>query len=464
MIRTLLRLAVLGSCAAGAFAQEHQHESPQQPPVHHHEAGAAMSSGPLDLPESRHASGTSWQPDSTPMHGVHFTRGSWAFMTHYNLFAGYDRQNGERGDSQWISTGWGMLMESRSWGGGVFVGRQMLSLEPLTTTKEGYPLLLQTGEAVDGEPLHDRQHPHDLFMEIAASYARPITGDLAFQVYVAPSGEPALGPAAFPHRSSAFSDPLAPLSHHWQDSTHIAFGVLTAGVFTRRIKVEGSWFNGREPDDERYDFDLRTPDSYSGRITVNPTESLSFQASYGYLKSPEELNPEESVHRLTASATCNHPTGTQGNWATTAVFGRNDPTQEPTTSAWLLETDLDLDGRNVLFGRAEYVEKTGHDLALPAALEAETFRVWSFSAGYLRQLPALGTMVPGIGLLATVNGVGSDLEDFYGPRYPTGFMVYLKIHPAAMSHASHAALPRAPRPPGFGAGLPGAELEAVRAD
>ena len=224
-------------------------------------------------------------------------------MAHYNLFAGYDRQNGERGDYQWISTGWGMLMESRSlWGGGL-VRRQMLSLEPWTTTKGGYPLLLQTGEEVDGEPLHDRQHPHDLFMEIAAVYSRPLSDSLAFQVYVAPSGEPALGPTAFPHRMSAFSDPLAALSHHWQDSTHIAFGVLTAGVLTRKIKLEGSWFNGREPDDERYDFDFRPLDSYSGRISVNPTPSLSFQASYGYLKSPEELHPEESVHRLTASAT-----------------------------------------------------------------------------------------------------------------------------------------------------------------
>src|SRR5213593_4131529 len=172
--------------------------------------------------------------------------------------------------------------------------------EPWTIGARGYPLLLQSGESYGGTPLHDRQHPHDLFMELAALYERPVGRDLGLSVYLAPVGEPAVGPVAFPHRPSAADDPLAPISHHWQDGTHITFGVVTAGVFTRDVKLEASWFNGREPDENRTDFDYagRRLDSYSGRLTVNPGPRWSFSAWYAYLKSPEGLHPDESLHRF----------------------------------------------------------------------------------------------------------------------------------------------------------------------
>jgi hypothetical protein len=242
--------------AALANAESHDEHTGA---VHHGEPDPSSDSRSA-LPESRNASGTAWQPDSTPMHGLHFMKGTWTMMAHWNFFGGYDHQGSDRGDSQWLSTNWGMLMEKRSVGAGELVLRQMLTLEPFTVGAAGYPLLLQTGESFNGAPIHDRQHPHDLFMEIAALYTRPISESVALQLYAAPVGEPALGPVAFPHRYSAFSDPLAPLGHHWQDSTHISFGVLTAGLFTRKLKVEGSWFNGREPDEHRYDFDIRRPE------------------------------------------------------------------------------------------------------------------------------------------------------------------------------------------------------------
>src|SRR5262245_21871443 len=289
-----------------------------------HDHSMTMEPGLLGIPDSRDASGTSWQPDATPMHAHHLRSGAWTLMLHGNFFVGYDHQGGDRGDSEWTAPNWGMLMEKRSLGGGSLVLRQMLSLDPLTVGSKGYPLLLQTGESFEGEPIHDRQHAHDLFMEIAALYTRPVSESVAVQVYAAPSGEPALGPVAFPHRLSASSDPLAPLGHHWQDSTHISFGVVTAGFLTRLVKVEGSWFNGREPDEHRYDFDFRRLDSYSGRISFNPSKRWSLQASYGYLASPEELHPEVSVHRLTASAAYDSGIGSSGNLAVTAVFGRND--------------------------------------------------------------------------------------------------------------------------------------------
>src|SRR5207247_772095 len=187
------------------------------------------------------------------------------------------------------------------------------------------PLLVQSGESDQGAPLHDRQHPHDLFMELAALYERPVARHFALSLYLAPVGEPAVGPVAFPHRPSAADDPLAPISHHWQDGTHITFGVVTAGIFTRSAKLEASWFNGREPDEIRTNFDYagRRLDSYSARLTVNPEPRWSVSAWYAYLRSPEALNPDESLHRIGASALTTQPVGTEGTWSSALIYGAN---------------------------------------------------------------------------------------------------------------------------------------------
>ena len=242
-------------------------------------AASDMMTAPLGIPMTRDGSGTSWQPDSSPMAAIHANIGEWQFMLHGVAFLGLDSQGSARGDAQFNSVNWLMGMASHPLGAGVISARVMMSLEPLTVGGFGYPLLLQTGESWRGLPLHDRQHPHDLFMETALMYTAPITDDIGAQFYAAPAGEPAFGPVAFPHRVSARSNPLAPIGHHWQDSTHISYGVVTAGVFGRLWKVEGSWFNGREPDENRYNFDLRTPDSFSARLSVNPSSNLSLQAS-----------------------------------------------------------------------------------------------------------------------------------------------------------------------------------------
>ena len=196
--------------------------------------------GPLGIARSREGSGTSWLPDASPMFGSMARAGGWHFMFHENLFVGWDAFDSQRGAGRMVGIGWVMGMASHPLGPGELTLRAMLSPEPATVGRGGYPLVLQSGESIDGEPLHDRQHPHDLFMELAASWTVPLGGDVALQLYVAPSGEPALGPTAFPHRPSAFSDPLAPIGHHWQDATHITFGVLTAGLFTRHLKLEAS--------------------------------------------------------------------------------------------------------------------------------------------------------------------------------------------------------------------------------
>jgi hypothetical protein len=309
-----------------------------------------------------------------------------------------------------------------------------LSAEPFTVGGKGYPLLLQSGESYKGLPLHDRQHPHDLFMELAALYERPISKNLALSLYVAPVGEPALGPVAFPHRPSAASNPLAPLAHHWQDATHISFGVLTAGLFTRTVKVEGSLFNGREPDEDRYDFDYsgRRLDSYAGRLTVNPNPNWSLSASYGFIKSPEELRPMESQRRITASVLYSKLIGEGGDWSSALIYGMNKHSGSSWEGSFTAESNLDVGERNSIFGRLNYARKSAEDLAVVDSVLGTEFNIGSVELGYVREVGSLRKAMIGVGASGTLAFVPADLEPIYGTRTPKGLTVYLRIRPKAM--------------------------------
>jgi len=402
----------------------------------HEEMGKAhppMETAPLGIDEARDASGTSWQPDSTPMFMWHARAGGWMLGLHTSSFVGYDDNAGPRGDKQFLSINWLMGMARRSIGTGDITLRAMLSAEPATLPKDGYPLLLQTGESYQGAPLHDRQHPHDLFMELAARFRQPISDSIAFELYVAPVGEPAIGPTAFPHRFSAMADPLAPLGHHWLDATHITFGVLTAGVFTRMFKLEGSWFNGREPDENRWDFDFRKLDSASARLSVNPTRDVSAQASWSRLESPEALESDVSVQRFTASVGWNHRLADEiSDVVITAAVGRNNPSSGPSTNASLVEATLMLDDEHTVFTRVEMLNKTGMDLVLPPEMADKTYGMASFSAGYVYDFHQLGAIVPGLGFVGTVDVVGRSLEPIYDTRTPYGGMVFVRLRPPVM--------------------------------
>ncbi len=295
-------------------------------------------------------SGTSWQPSSGPMNMYHKVAGDWLLMFHYNLVAGLNRQGGPRGVTKIESQNWFMPMAYHKLGRGTLQLRGMFSAEPFTFPPGGSPLLFQTGETYKGQPLIDRQHPHDLFMELSAQYTLPLGERGTWFTYFGYPGEPALGPVAFMHRASASENPSATLAHHLQDSTHIAFGVLTTGFAYRWFKLEGSLFNGREPDENRYDFDSHKWNSRSARISFAPNRNLTAQFSYGFLRSPEGQEPDADVRRATASVQYNRPFP-RGNLAAAFIWGRNhvsEPERVRNLNSYTFESTFNFIERNYL--------------------------------------------------------------------------------------------------------------------
>lgn len=410
--------------AGPAEAGPHVHEGHDQSHAEHqhgHDDETMMS---------RAGSGTSWLPDDSPMYAIHLQQGPWQVMVHENLFLQYLHESGDRGDSQTGSINWGMIMAQRPIGRGTLGLRGMMSLEPWTIGGCGYPDLLASGERCDGEPIHDRQHPHDLFMEVSASYDAPLKGSIRWQIYGGPAGEPALGPVAFPHRVSALANPTAPITHHWMDSTHITFGVVTAGVYDRRWKAEASVFNGREPDSDRTDFNLSALDSVSGRFWYLPSSSLAFQVSAGRLREAEvsDTGARLDVTRVTASATYHRRVRRNDLWATTIGWGRNDEDGHASNAA-MVETTVTLESLNTVFGRFEIVGKSAHDLEVPPPAGDAT--VSRLQLGYTRYLRAWNGFQPGVGAGLSISVVPEAWRPTYGNTANTGVAVYLTLRPAA---------------------------------
>jgi hypothetical protein len=432
----MIAVFVAGSMLLGAGAIQAQHPMHHDTTAHSRRAspdtGMMMMLNPLGVPMERMGSGTTWIPDAVPLPARHHMAGQWLLMLHGFAFAQYDAQGGPRGDGQFGSLNWAMVMASRDWLGGRLQGRAMLSLDPATVTNRGYPLLLQSGESYKGQPLVDRQHPHDFWMELAAMYERALSSDLGVELYAAPSGEPALGPVAFMHRPSGMDNLTAPLGHHWQDATHISFGVFTAGIFGHHWKLEGSVFNGREPDEERWGFDRIRLDSYSGRFTAHLDSNWTVSAGLGYLKSPEALDPSTSVHRTTASILHGRKLGHDGQFAAALVWGANRKAGR-TLQSGLVEAEAVVD-LNTVYGRIEVVQKSAEDLALRTVPPESRFNVATLSAGYIRELFRSSRATFGLGVQGTVNRVPGGLEPFYASRMPLGGLVFLRIRPIHTPH------------------------------
>jgi hypothetical protein len=387
-------------------------------------------------PMSRESSGTAWVPDSTPMYGQMYMFGDDMLMLHGGIFPRYTNVSTRRGDDRIDAPNWIMAMYSHPFSDSAQLGfRAMMSLDPLTEGGRGYPLLFQSGESWHDQPLHDRQHPHDLFDELSVTYSQKFAQDFSGYLYFGYPGEPALGPPTFMHRLSAMDNPDAPLGHHWQDSTHVAFGVATIGAQWQNVKIEGSSFTGREPDENRYDFDRPRFDSFSGRVSWNPTPNLALQVSHGYIKSPEGLEPDVNRHRTTASAIYNLPLGHDSNWSNSFVWGQNHDTEEGKTQSFLLETNYQR-GRDTIYGRWERVEKSGHELVLAGEDLARIFPVSAYSVGYVRDLTHGNKIDIGLGGQFTINDWPDRLDRYYGNGLGYGFQVFLRIRPSL--HGNHA--------------------------
>ena len=415
-----------------SFAQhEHPPLSPQPPTADQHQH-PSPSNATAPAPMGREGSGTSRLPDVTPMYAIHGTFGEWQTMVHGNGFLQYFRDATPRGQRQFGSINWFMVSGRRRAASGAMTLRGMFSLEPLTIRDCGYPDLLASGEVCEGQPIVDRQHPHDLLMEISATYDRQLSSGLNLQIYGGVAGEPALGPVAFPHRPSALTNPLAPISHHWLDASHITFGVLTAAIADRHWKMEGSLFNGREPDAERYDINLAALDSYSGRVTFLPTPRVAVQISAGHLAEAEEHDLERvDVDRVTASAIYHVPRANGGLWATTVAWGRNHEEGEA-AHALLAESTWSFADRDVVFARAEVVQKSSHDLRLDDV--DERFNVAKLQVGYSRFLAPLAGWRAGIGGSVSIGIVPDGLSATYGGRVTPGGAVFLVVRPASSMH------------------------------
>lgn len=377
-------------------------------------------------------SGTDAQPNSTPSEMLMLRKGSWTLMFHGEAFLNGMQQTGRRGRDKFFSTNWFMPMAQRKIGrNGTFTLRTMLSLEPATVSSERYPELFQQGESAYGLPIVDGQHPHDFFMEIAAMYDYRVSEHTLLSVYAAPIGDPALGPPAYPHRVSASEDPIAPLGHHLQDSTHIANDVITVGLTHGSFRLEASGFHGREPDEFRWNIDTGRIDSWSARVNVNPGQNWSFQYSIGDLTSPEALFPNENIRRMTASLIYNRPIR-NGNWASMALWGRNQSLQDENVgNGYLLESTVQFLGKNNLWMRIENVDRTnelltGETLLPPSFTERYLTRVQAYSAGYDRDVGHLPHLSTAVGAQLTWYGVPTELQPLYG-THPVGVLAFLRI-------------------------------------
>ena len=423
----------------------HEHAEPPAPPVapapvdhsahaapapavdHSPHAGHASLSGALGpYPMNREASGTAWQPDTSNHTSLMRRTGDWTLMGHGMLSLVYDRQGGRRGDDKLFVPGMLMGMARRPLANGTLQFKAMVSPDPLMG-KKGYPLLLASGETADGvERLIDRQHPHDFFMELSASLSQTIGPKSSVFVYAGLPGEPAFGPPPFMHREAILDSPEAPISHHWLDSTHIAFGVVTGGLVMDRFKFEVSRFNGREPDQHRWNIETAPLDSTAARLSWNPTETLSLQGSWGRFKEPEQLEPGIDQTRWSASALYAREVSPGWKLAGTLAWGRKTVKHHGDTlndDAFVAEASLKHGGwtgfaRGEVTENRELVEGEEHGPA---------YRVGKLSAGAVRDFRLARHLTFGVGGLVSVNFVPDDLAPLYGRHHPKGAMGFVRL-------------------------------------
>ena len=387
---------------------------------------------------------TSAQTSAPPQHDhAAMPSSSWHLMQDGVVFFNFNDQGSPRGGEELAVQNWWMGMAERRAGGGRLRFSLMLSLEPATLGEDGYREIFQVGETLDGMPLIDRQHPHDFLMQAAVVWRTPLGRGYSLTLAGAPVGEPALGPVAFMHRSSAFENPTAPLSHHTVDSTHISMGVLTAGLDRGPWQVEGSLFHGGEPDEQRWDLmDPGVLDSWSVRGWYRPTSAWTLQASHGFLKTPEAHEPGD-VRRTSASASWMRR-HSRGWTAATAIYGRNNKLGGD-FNAFLAEATHTF-GANSVYGRFESLQVETDLLRfgdhtfigsskilahqhVPESGEGRDL-LNTLTLGATRTLAKPRGWDLGVGADVTFYGVPTALRPYYGDS-PVSFHVFVSVRPPA---------------------------------
>jgi hypothetical protein len=440
-VSRLLILAAVGTVLARpAIGAAQQLEPAPAAEVHEHVAVTA----PLLTP-AREASGTSWLPPVTPMYGAHRPWRGWDVRLNGVAFglavyeSGFRHRTGGTGSGEVGSVNWGMAMAHRGLGGGRFGVRTMFSAEPWTIPGCGTVNFLAVGELCDGDTVHDRQQPHDLFMELAVDYDRGLRGTWRWQVYAGLAGDPALGPPFYLHRGSAVANPIRSMTHHWLDSTHVSFGLVTVGMFNQRWKAEMSVFNGREPDDSQVDLDLGALDSVAGRLSFVPHDRLALQVSGGRLRDATTSLPFQSldpVTRVIVSALYHAPLASRGMWSTTLAYGRNRANEivsggllEVATAGVLLESSVTLGERHTVFGRGEVGGMPAHHLHAHE-YAGSVFSVGKIQVGYVRHLQATKGLVPGLGGTVSVSLLSRELAPRYSGRAAPSFAIFFNLQAA----------------------------------
>jgi hypothetical protein len=378
------------------------------------------------------ASGTSVNSASWPMPMVMTHFGTWNTMLMGQGFLVETQQSGPRGGDKLYSPNWIMgSLGHRMGESGAIQFDLMLSLDPATITNRRYPLLFQTGETAYGQPLADAQHPHNFIMAMDVHYVRQLSRDTALETYFAPVGDPALGPVAYPHRASAMEIPQAPISHHWQDSTHVASEVVTVGLAHKKWKLEASGFYGSEPGENRWAIGTGSIDSWSGRLWFFPAKNWAAQFSGGWIAHPEQLEAGDQV-RTTASLQYTKPL-LSGTWSSTFVWGRNHSTAtKRDLNSYLAESVLQVRRRNFFTGRFELVDKDELFSAQPEIEEqldqhyGSTFRIGEYTIGYTRDIAWFRHLQTGIGANFSFYSLPETIKPYYG-EHPVGGNIFLRV-------------------------------------
>lgn len=386
------------------------HEGMDHAAMGHEGAHAGEGSGTARLPANE-----------TMNHGAMVDLGGdTSLMLHGFVWPVYTDQGGPRGDDKFYVQSMGMATVAGSFEGGRWMARTMMSLEP-AMRHDGYPNLFATGEVAYGEPLVDRQHPHDLFMELAGRIDLGIAEGTTAFLYGGPVGEPSIGPSGFMHRASARYNPEAPITHHWFDSTHITYGVVTAGVSAPKWQLEASAFRGREPDEFRWNIETPKLDSWAVRASFAPSPAWLLQASYAEIEEPEAIHPGDDEHRTTASVHYNDGKGLSAM----AAFSAKNIVPGDTYTAWLGEVNWDLTDRHTLFGRVENVKNAEFFPDHSDPLHDMPFRVTKFQAGYAYRVP-LGPLNLALGSTVATYAKPSVLDSYYG-KSPFSYTLFARF-------------------------------------